>query len=352
MIKKIAILVLLLFSLSLPTGVWAQEEKLMEGEVIKIFSQEETDAGWRQSLGILIKKGDEEGKSVKVVSGQTQLDKRQFSVGDKVILAASEDLEGNKIYYIDDYIRRPVLGILAGIFLFLVLLIGGWRGTKSLLGLVVSFGVILFLVLPWLNQGKNPVLVSFLASVLMMPPLFYFSHGFSAKTSAAVLGTVIALLIILFLASGFIRMARLTGLSSEEAGFLQTSHATKFNFQGLILAGIIIGALGVLDDITVSQASIVEKLRQNTEFEDSKLFWESLTVGRDHIASMVNTLILAYVGASLPLLLLFIDNPKPLSLVMNYEIIAEEIIRSLIGSIGLIMAVPITTFLAVKMIKK
>jgi len=96
----------------------------------------------------------------------------------------------------------------------------------------------------------------------------------------------------------------------------------------------------------------VEKLRQNTEFEDSKLFWESLTVGRDHIASMVNTLILAYVGASLPLLLLFIDNPKPLSLVMNYEIIAEEIIRSLIGSIGLIMAVPITTFLAVKMIKK
>jgi len=350
MIKKIVILAFLFFIL--PGRIWAQEEKLMEGEVVKIFSQEETATGWQQSLGVLIKKGDEEGKRVKVVSGQTQLDKKKFSIGDRVILASSKDLEGNNIYYIDDYIRRPALEILAAIFLFLVLLIGGWRGTKSLLGLVVSFGVILFLVLPWLSQGKNPVLVSFFASMLMIPPLFYFSHDFSAKTSAAVLGTAIALLIILFLATGFVKMAHLTGLSSEEAGFLQVDHAAKFNFQGLILAGIIIGALGVLDDITISQAAVVEKLRQNTNLKDGKLFWESLAVGRDHIASMVNTLILVYVGASLPLLLLFIDNPKPLSLVINYEIIAEEIIRILTGSIGLILAVPITTFLAVKMIKK
>lgn len=342
---------LVFFLFVLPLGVLAQEVQLQEGKIVEEFSEEQTSQGWQQTLGVLVEKGEEEGKKVKVTTGQGSLSGRRFAVGDRVVLAASVGPEGGKTYYIADYIRRLPLILLAAVFLILVLVIGGWRGTKGLLGLIISFAVILFLVLPFINQGRNPLLVSVFASVLLIPLLFFSAHGFSRKALAAALGTFLSLLIVIVLAQGFVKLAKISGLSSEEVGFLQANYPGKFDAQGLVLAGIIIGALGVLDDVTVSQASVVQKLRQTGDLSGTKLFLESLSVGRDHIASMVNTLILVYVGASLPLLLLFLDNPQPLSIVLNYEIIAEEIIRTLTGSIGLMTAVPITTFLAVKMIK-
>jgi uncharacterized membrane protein len=155
------------------------------------------------------------------------------------------------------------------------------------------------------------------------------------------------------LATLFVNLSQLTGFTSEEAGFLQAYKPGLINMKGLLLSGIIIGVLGVLDDITISQSAIVEQLKKaNQKLKPIELYQKAMSVGRDHIASMINTLILVYTGAALPLLLLFIDNPHPFSQVINYEIIADEVVRTLVGSIGLILAVPITTLLAVWFVSK
>jgi len=163
----------------------------------------------------------------------------------------------------------------------------------------------------------------------------------------AIAGTLISLIITGILANLFVSESRLTGFASEEASFLQAAKQGTINIQGLLLAGIIIGVLGVLDDITISQSAIVFQLKATkNKIQFGDLYTKAMNIGRDHISSMVNTLILVYAGAALPLLLLFIDNPHPFSEIVNYEIIADEIVRTLVGSIGLILAVPITTFIA------
>jgi len=160
-------------------------------------------------------------------------------------------------------------------------------------------------------------------------------------------GTLIALIITGILANIFVEAAKLTGFASEEAGFLQVAKGGAINMKGLLLAGIIIGLLGILDDVTVSQAAIVFQLKEaNNRLKFNQLYQRAMRVGQDHIASMINTLILVYAGASLPLLLLFIDSPRPFLEVVNYEIIADEVVRTLVGSIGLILAVPLTTLIA------
>ncbi len=353
--KKKLFSLLLFFSLflSFTSSSLAQDQTLMEGEIIEILDQKEDLGQFYQEVLVLVKDGRFANQKVAVETGfYDPLTSRQFMVGDKIILALSADMAGNNIFYIADYIRRPSLILLAAIFILLVLVIGGIRGFSSLIGLVLSFLVVSFLILPPINQGKDPVLVSILASILMVPLLFYSAHGFGRKTTIAAVSTVIALSLTGVLAKVFVTGANISGLSSEEIGFLSLSHQGLINPQGLVLAGIIIGALGVLDDVTISQSAVVEKLKEiSPKIKPRKLFQESLSVGRDHIASMVNTLALVYVGASLPLLLLFINSAQKLSLVINYEIIAEEIIRILVGSIGLIAAVPITTFLAVSFVK-
>jgi uncharacterized membrane protein len=347
--KKILLLFLFLILFLVPFSVWAQEETLMEGEIIEILDQKQEFDQFYQEVLVSVKDGRFAGQRVTVETGfYDPLTQQKFKTGDKVVLALSTDMAGNNIFYIADYVRRPKLILLAAIFVLLVLLVGGIKGFSSLIGLVLSFLVVALLILPPINQGKDPVLVSIFASVLMVPLLFYSAHGFGRKTTIAAVSTVIALIITGVLAQIFVKGANISGLSSEEVGFLSISHQGLINPQGLVLAGIIVGALGVLDDVTISQSAVVEKLKEiSPKIKPRKLFQESLSVGKDHIASMVNTLILVYTGASLPLLLLFINSNQRLSLVINYEIIAEEIVRILVGSIGLVAAVPITTFLAV-----
>ncbi len=327
----------------------AQEQALMEGKIIEILSEERQDDQFYQQVLVLVKTGQFANQQVTVETGfYDPLTQQQFKKGDRIVLALSADIEGNNIFYIADYVRRPQLALLGAIFIFLVLAVGGFKGVSSLVGLGLSFTIISLVVLPLINQGKDPVLVSVFSSILMTPLLFYSAHGFGRKTTVAVISAVIALTLTGVLARAFIIGANISGLSSEEIGFLSISHQGLINPRGLVLAGIIIGALGVLDDITISQSAIVEKLKKiKPEIKRRDLFTESLSIGRDHIASMVNTLALVYVGASLPLLLLFINSAQPLSVVINYEIVAEELIRILVGSIGLILAVPVATFLAV-----
>ena len=208
-------------------------------------------------------------------------------------------------------------------------------------------------ILPQISAGHDPIFIAILASLFIIPVTFYLSHGLSRKTTTAVAGTFIALIITGILATIFVNVTRLTGFSSEEAGFLQAEKGGLVNIKGLLLAGIIVSVLGILDDITVSQASVVHQLKKlSPNLTLMQLYSKAMEVGRDHIASVVNTLVLVYAGAAMPLFLLFIDSSRPFGQVINHELIAEEIIRTLVASIGLILAVPITTFLTAYFIKK
>jgi len=268
--------------------------------------------------------------------------------GDRVIVSPNKaPSTESPSYVIEDYSRtRPII-IFGLIFVIVTLLIAKMWGIKSFIGMLISFYFIFKLLLPQLMAGQDPVSVAIVTACLIVPLTFYLSHGFNRKTNAAILGTFISLIITGVLAVVSVNLSHLTGLSSEEAGFLFAFMGETINTQGLLIAGIIIGTLGVLDDVTISQAAIVQELKHsNPKLSARELFLRAMRVGHDHISSMVNTLILVYTGASLPLLLLFLDSSLPLSSVINHELIAEEIIRTLVSSTGLVLAVPLTTAIA------
>lgn len=276
----------------------------------------------------------------------------KYSLNDRVLITESSTMNGGVEYNITDFIRTDSLILLTIIFLIFLIAIAKWKGISAVLGMIFTFIIIFTLILPKIASGENPTLIAIIGSLIIIPVSFYLAHGFNKKTNIAIISSILTLITTIILGSIFIKIGHLTGLSSEEAGMLSLSQ-TSLNMQGILLAGIVIGALGVLDDITIAQAAVVDELSKTNKSNKPKdLYSHAMSVGKDHITSMVNTLILAYAGASLPLLLIFFDNPHPFSEIINYEMISEEIIRTLTGSIGLILAVPITTFLASNSYKK
>lgn len=328
----------------------AKIEKIEEEKEIQFEGQKQL----YQKLEVRILNGDEVNKTVMIENGKEALaNVVKYDVGQKVIIVKDVDLQGNEIYSITDFVRRDSLWLLGIFFVILTILIGKWKGVMSILSMVFTFVVVFVYLLPQLSAGANPILIATIASIIIIPISFYMAHGFSQKTTVAIISSVIALLVTAILSLMFISLGRLTGLSSEEAGMFLVQKSGNFDMKGLLLCGIIIGALGVLDDITISQAAIVNELVKSSEkVKRNVIYKQAMNVGRDHISSMVNTLVLAYAGASLPLLLIFINNPHSVGEIINYEFLAEEIIRTLVGSIGLILAVPITTFIAVNWIRK
>jgi uncharacterized membrane protein len=351
----------LLFIPFLGTKIYAApsslQEEILEGKILGSIKEDViTQEGKQylyQELKVLIVKGSLADKEVIIEVGNIPLvGQPKYKAGDEVLISYSHDFEGKEVFYITEFVRRKPLVWLFFLFVILAVVVGKWRGLSSLLGLGISFLVIFTFILPQIYAGRDPVFIAIVGSLLIIPFTFYLSHGFNKKTTMAMMGTFIALVITGLLAKFFIEVTKLTGYASEEAAFLYVAKE-GVNIRGLILAGIIIGTLGVLDDITISQAAIAQQLRAaNPKISHKEQFWRAMDVGRDHIASMINTLVLVYTGAALPLLLLFTTNSHPFTEVINYEVIAEEIIRTLVGSIGLIAAVPITTFLAVNFIAK
>jgi uncharacterized membrane protein len=272
-----------------------------------------------------------------------------YQVGDRVVVTSDTFFSEEPLYTITDHQRQPTLLLLAAVFIVLVVTISGGHGIRALLGLVSSFVVIFWFLLPFLEKGWNPIAVAAIASAFIISISFYISHGFSVKTTVAALGTFLSLIATSLLAQLFINISKLSGFGSEEMAFLQTIKGSDFNVQGLLLAGIILSTLGVLDDITISQASVVQELvHSSPKLNARELFQKAMNVGKDHIGSLVNTLVLVYAGSSLPLLLLFLDNRYSLWELINFEIVAQEIVITLVASIGLVLAVPITTALAVQ----
>ncbi len=269
-----------------------------------------------------------------------------ISAGDAVELSPATSPEGEREYYISDFQRLPVLGILLAIFVAAVLAVGRWHGLRSLVGLGLSLLVVIQFIVPAILAGRNPPLVALVGSVAIMIITLYLSHGFNEMTTSAAIGTSLALVVTVGLGMGFISLGKITGFASEQAVFAQFA-VEGLDLRGLVLAGLIIAALGVLDDVTISQASTVFALHDtDRRLSWATLFARAMKVGRDHIAAVVNTLFLVYAGASLALLVLFSTGGLPVGEIINSEVIAEEFIKIVVGSLGLIAAVPITTALA------
>lgn len=269
--------------------------------------------------------------------------------GDRIVLGHVTDLPADAPpdadYYFADFQRRTPMIWLALLFAIAVVALGRLRGLRALIALGLSLLVLVKFVLPAILDGSSPVLVAIVGSAAILVAALFLSHGLNVRTATAVLGTLVSLGITGVLAVVFVRATQLTGLASEEAGYLQAM-ASQINLEGLILGGIIIGSLGVLDDVTVTQASAVWELHQaNPALGFGGLYRSALRIGRDHIASTVNTLVLAYAGASLPLLILFTESQIRLGNVLTGEVVAVEVVRTLVGSIGLVASVPVTTAL-------
>ena len=267
----------------------------------------------------------------------------EFEPGDEIVLGLTPT---TNTYFYEDPVRTTPLAILAVLFVFIVVLFGRARGALALLAMAITVAVLVGFVGPSVLDGNDPVTVALVAATIIAFVSLFLTHGFTPTTAVALAGTLSALLLTYVLSWIFFGLSNFTGFASNESLLLPVLNA-DLRLSSLLLGGAIIGALGALDDVTVTQVSLVGELRRNNPtMPASKLIASGLTVGRDHIAATVNTLLLAYAGASLPLLLLFAASEQSLVQVANSEAIAVEIVRTLCGSIGLIGAVPLTTALA------
>jgi uncharacterized membrane protein len=267
--------------------------------------------------------------------------------GDRIIVTVGKDPEGILKAYFIDYVRTRSLLWLFATFMVFSILISGWKGVRGLIGMAISLGVILLYIIPQILQGGDPIWISVSGAFFILAVTLYLIYGWTLKTHAAVLSTLISLVVTALLASFFVDLTRLTGFGSEEALFLLQQSDIPINLRGLVLGGMLIGALGVLDDLIITQSSVVFELhRSNPGMVLNDLFRRAMRVGQDHVAATVNTLVLAYAGAALPMLMLFSLSGEQFSYLLNLEFVTEEIVRTFVGSLGLIAAVPLTTLLA------
>ncbi len=288
--------------------------------------------------------GEDEGRTfIEVVQPGAP---RQLREGQAVVVSYAPDAPHDLQYSVTDVNRKFPMALLAGIFAVAVVVVGRLRGVMALVALALSFAVLTLFILPAILQGSNPLLVAVVGAGAIMLIALYICHGLTARTSVAVVGTLVSLLLIGLLGSLFIGWAGLSGNTDDSTGLIHGLYP-HIDMSGLLLAGVIIGSLGVLDDVTVTQTSAVWELHQADPTMSAKqLYRAGIRIGRDHIASVVNTLVLAYAGAALPLLLLFSIAQSSVGTVANSELVAEEIVRTLVGSIGLVASVPVTTALA------
>lgn len=304
-----------------------------------------------RTLVIELRTGPDAGQQTLLEQSVTSGRLKVPEVGDVLVLTATTLPDGTTIYNFADYERSTAMWVLVVLFVVTVLALGRWRGLGALAGLALSITVLVVFVLPALLQGSNPVLVAIVGSSVIAFASLYLAHGFNSPTNVALLSTLAALTLTGVLAWFFIEMTSLTGLSDENALFLEAL-GVRIDPRGLLLAGVVIGSLGVLDDVTVTQVSAVGELhRARPDATFGELYRSALVIGRDHISSTVNTLFLAYAGAALPLLLLFSEVRQAISDTAMREQVAVEIVRTLVGSIGLVAAVPIATGLAAVVLK-
>ncbi len=270
----------------------------------------------------------------------------RLATGDEITLGYQPDADPGFRFFFNDFQRRTPLVLVGAVFVIAVLALGRLQGLRALVALGITGVVVVAFMFPSILDGNDPTAVALVSAAAIALVALYLTHGITEMITVALLGTFAALALTAALAWFFADLAHFTGYASEDAFYLTIASASV-DIRGLVLAGIIIGSLGVLDDVTVTQVSAVWQLHDaNPQRTARQLYASAVVIGRDHIASTVNTLVLAYAGASLPLLLVFTQAGRSLGDVVTGELVAVEVVRTLVGSVGLVAAVPLTTALA------
>ena len=320
-------------------SVGDEESTVDESGLIMVFQELELE---------IVSKGEYQGQTITVSyngMGPT-LEAARFRKGQQALVMVSKRPDGQTFFQVADHVRLGPIAVIVGFFIALTLGIGRGKGARALLGLGLSALLIGGFIMPQILAHRDPTLVSLAGAALLLAATLYLIQGWNPTGHAALLGMLAALAVTGVLSVGWTKLAYLTGFGSEETMFLQAVGA-GIEMRGLLLAGMIIGTASVLDDVVLAQSvTVFELAAANATLSRGELYRRSMKIGIAHLASMINTLVLAYASAALPLLLLFYLYPEPWYLTINRELIAEEIVRTLVGSVGLMLAVPLTTAIA------
>ena len=326
----------------------------VRAEVVQIIEEGQADLGGVQQTyqiaRVKILEGEYAGIPMEIDYGKRQIrsDEYLMKIGDKVMVSISKTPDNVVNAYFVDYVRTTPILWLTGIFAEAIILISSWKGIRALLSMAFSLYIIIGYIIPHILIGEDPLRVSIIGSIILLAVSLYLTYGWTLKTHAAVISMILVLILTGALSGIFVVFAKLNGTGDENVMFLMQLMETPINLRGLLLGGMIIGALGVLDDLVTTQASAVFELHHaNPSLGFRGLYNSAMRIGQDHVAATVNTLVLAYAGASLPMLLMFSLGRGDYGYLVNFSFIAEEIVRTLVGSLGLIAAVPLTTAIAI-----
>ena len=350
--------ILFLFSfLLIPSFLFAQSDEqinstvqIIEAEVIEVVEQVPVDVEFQngrdytvQTIRAVLREGDFAGDEIIIEQDYLGLAK-----GDNFLVEEYLEEGQNPEYRLVDFDRRNGLTWLVLAFVVLILVFAKWQGLRSLISLATSILVIVYVLVPLLLKGAPPILTSVIIATVLLALAIFLTHGFNKRSLIAFSGTVVTVIVTGIIASWAVSGTHLSGFGSHEATYLDFNSGIALDFVGLLLASIIIGVLGVLDDISITQVAVVRELYSaNPNLNRKDVFTRALRVGKEHVSALVNTLVLAYVGVGLPLILYVSTlGVSDVGLVLNSEVFATEIVRTIIGSIGLILSVPLTTFLA------
>ncbi len=327
-------------------GAERSDATILEIRECAVPAGEESASGEEcREADVRIDSGPDEGVQV-VIPVPFGTGAPDFEAGDRVVVGAVQDAPIESRYELLEYQRQLSLLILVLTFAAAVIALSRWRGVASLASLALSVAVLITFVLPALLDGRPPLAVAVVGASTIMIVTLYLSYGFSLRTSVALLGTLLSLTLTGVLGLVFTTLGRFTGLADEASAYLGGVGAS-IDLHGLLLAGIVIGALGVLDDVTVTQTAAVWELADADPAASRRsLFAAGLRIGRQHVSATVNTLVLAYAGASLPVLLLFAVSGQGVLDTVTTELIAQEVVRALVGGLGIVAAVPLTTLVA------
>jgi uncharacterized membrane protein len=355
MLRKLFFRVFLLLTLTLglaPT-LLAQEvhqdlHEVLKAEVLEVVKEEEREVTGTdtttlmQEVRIVISEGEREGEVATLINEVVKL-----KVGDDIFVNHMVAIDGQETFTYADFERRPVLAFLALAFVVMLLFFSRWQGVRAILSLAASVGAILFILVPALLAGYDATLTTIGISAVILAFAFFGTHGFNPRSIIAFGGTFGTVILTSLVAYPAVHIMRLTGFNDDASVYLNFATGGQLDLTGLLLGGIIIGILGALDDVSITQVSVVEELKgANNQLNFMDLYTKASVVGRNHIGSMVNTLALAYAAVSLPLILLYAKADTPWLSVLNQEVVAAELLRIIVGSMGLVLAVPATTAVA------
>ena len=351
---KIALKIFLFILLLIPSFSFAQEEaagEILKGKVVEVVSETE-EVNFLKDEPVTIQnlkvKDNKMGEIVDVYN-----DYAVVSVGQKVFYSVNDFGEGNYQNFLVEVSRTNQIILLTILFIVVVAFFSGLKGIRSLFSLILSFFAIIFIMIPLILKGVDPLIIGPLLSFLILFFAIFFSYGFNKVSTVAFVGTSITVIFTSILAFVSIKLFSLSGISDGTLVYLSFLPDVSINLINLIIAGIIIGVLGVLDDIAVTQVAVVRELYlANEKITSKEVYQRAIRVGQDHVSALVNTLVLAYTGVALPLILYFKLSNGSFESIISSELVATEIVRTIVGSIGVVLAVPITTILAVKFLGK